>query len=260
MTNDELREQLEDRLYERMAAENEAYLADIKSKPIDEVIQSAYQIAWRENMLYLFEDETPLTVRQLEVLSELEQPMAELYDHWLDRDTHEMDLLRECLKSHADQILKHRAEEKYSDPAQPLYAKSVREAIACGELLEWRCDHRRSEECARLFRQDASIAYNGPNFPAFLERWTAAYGKERCMLVLAGTIQQRKEDARFSLTARQAAAQYAPRLAADSDHIWDYVVNTHSCIVNAAMEHLTKPERQRAHTEKRKQSKANMER
>ena len=43
------KEQLEDKLYARMEQENEAYLAEIKTKPVDEIIANAYKIAWREN-------------------------------------------------------------------------------------------------------------------------------------------------------------------------------------------------------------------
>lgn len=258
MIDEKLQEQLEDQLYEKMSAENEAYLADMKTKPVDEIIQSAYQIAWRKNMLYLFDSPTTLTPQQLHVLLELKQPMAELYNCWLKQDTEEMDLLRGCLENHADDILKHRAEEKYNDPKTPLYSKPLREARFNGELFDWRCNHKRSEECARMFRQEATVAYNEQKFPAFLGQWTAAYGKERCMLVLAATMQQRKEDARFSPPARQATAQVSAYLGVDGDHAADYAVNTHSCIVNAAMEHLAKPER--LHTPEKPHSKKKTDR
>lgn len=260
MIDETLQEQLENQLYEKMSAENEAFLADLKTKPAEEIIQNAYQIAWRENMLYVFDSPTTLTPQQLNVLLELKQPMAELYNCWLKQDTEEMNLLRGCLESHSNDILKHRAEEKYSDPAQPVYAKSLREARDSGELLEWRSNHKRSEECARMFRQEASAAYNERDFPAFLGRWAATYGKERCMLVLAATMQQRKEDARFSLPARQATAQVSAYLGVDGDHARDYAVDTHSCIVNAAMEHLAKPERQRGPEKPHSKKKTDRER
>ena len=63
------KEQLENRLYERMSAENEAFLADLRVKPVDEIISHAYEIACRDNLLMLFEDETSLSERQLAVLS-----------------------------------------------------------------------------------------------------------------------------------------------------------------------------------------------
>ena len=62
------KEQLENRLYERMSAENEAFLADLRVKPVDEIISHAYEIACRDNLLMLFEDETsPVSYTHLDV-------------------------------------------------------------------------------------------------------------------------------------------------------------------------------------------------
>ena len=54
------KEQLENKLYERMSAENETFLTDLKAKPVDEIISHAYEIACRDNLLMLFEYETSL--------------------------------------------------------------------------------------------------------------------------------------------------------------------------------------------------------
>ena len=43
------KEQLENTLYERMSAENKTFLADLKTKPADEIISHAYEIACRDN-------------------------------------------------------------------------------------------------------------------------------------------------------------------------------------------------------------------
>ena len=45
------KEQLENKLYERMSAENETFLTDLKAKPVDEIISHAYEIACREKAL-----------------------------------------------------------------------------------------------------------------------------------------------------------------------------------------------------------------
>ena len=88
------KEQLENTLYERMSAENKAFLANLKTKPTDEIISHAYEIACRDNLLMLFEDETSLSERQLAVLNEFEHPLSQLYTDWLSRDTDEMDAFR----------------------------------------------------------------------------------------------------------------------------------------------------------------------
>ena len=154
-----------------------------------------------------------------------------------------MDRFRDSVEACADDILKDRAEKKYSDPAQPLYGKSWQEAYVCDELPEWRADHRRSEECARAFQKEGGDAYHGQTFPAFLQKWADTFGKERCMFVLACTMAQRTGDERFYPPARQAAGRFAALQKQMGGHTDVYAVDNHSCVINAAMEQLAKPER-----------------
>ena len=237
------KEQLENKLYERMSAENETFLTDLKAKPVDEIISHAYEIACRDNLLMLFEDETSLSERQLTVLNEFERPLSQLYTDWLSRDTDEMDAFRDSIACCADDILRKRVEEKYRDPAQPIYPNTRSEAVVRGEVFEWMASRDRTLTCAGAFEKGATNAYNDGKLPAFLKEWTAAYGKDRCMFVLACTMAQRTGDERFYLPARQTVAKFKARLERIGNRIDDYAVNTHSCIVNAAMECLAKPER-----------------
>lgn len=65
-----------------MSQENEAFLAEMKTQSPDEIISHAYEIACRDNLLMLFEDETSLSERQLTVLNEFEHPLSQLYTDW----------------------------------------------------------------------------------------------------------------------------------------------------------------------------------
>ena len=73
------KDELETKLYEKMSQENEAFLAEMKTQSPDEIISHAYEIACRDNLLMLFEDETSLSERQLAVLNEFEHPLSQLY-------------------------------------------------------------------------------------------------------------------------------------------------------------------------------------
>lgn len=129
--------ELENQIYGKMSQENAAFLAEMKTKPPDEIISRAYEIACRDNLLMLFEDETSLSERQLTVLNEFEHPLSQLYTDWLSRDTDEMDAFRDSIACCADDILRKRVEEKYRDPAQPIYPNTRSEAMARGEVFEW---------------------------------------------------------------------------------------------------------------------------
>lgn len=238
-----IKEQLENKLYERMSAENETFLTDLKAKPVDEIISHAYEIACRDNLLMLFEDETSLSERQLTVLNEFEHPLSQLYTDWLSRDTDEMDAFRDSIACCADDILRKRTEEKYRDPAQPIYPKTRLEAIDCGEIFEWMASRDRTLTCAGTFEKDATNAYNDGTLSIFLKDWTTTYGKDRCMFVLACTMAQRTGDERFYPPARQAAGRFAALQKQMGGHTDIYAVDNHSCVINAAMEQLAKPER-----------------
>ena len=238
-----IKEQLENKLYERMSAENETFLTDLKAKPVDEIISHAYEIACRDNLLMLFEDETSLSERQLTVLNEFEHPLSQLYTDWLSRDTDEMDAFRDSIACCADDILRKRTEEKYRDPAQPIYPKTRLEAIDCGEIFEWMASRDRTLTCAGTFEKDATNAYNDGTLSIFLKDWTTTYGKDRCMFVLACTMRQRTGDERFYPPARQAAGRFAALQKQMGGHTDVYAVDNHSCVINAAMEQLAKPER-----------------
>ena len=237
------KDQLENTFYERMSAENEAFLADLRVKPADEIISHAYEIACRDNLLMLFEDETSLSERQLEVLMEFDHPLEALFDDWINRDSDEMDRFRDSVEACADDILRKRVEEKYRDPAQPIYPNTRSEAMARGEVFEWMASRDRTLTCAGAFEKDATSAYNDGKLPAFLKEWTNTYGKDRCMFVLACTMRQRTGDERFYLPARQAAGRFAALQKQMGGHTDVYAVDNHSCVINAAMEELAKPER-----------------
>ena len=74
------KDELETRLYERMSQENKAFLTEMKAKSPDEIISHAYEIACRDNLLMLFEDETGLSERQLAVLNGTDDPRMEGLD------------------------------------------------------------------------------------------------------------------------------------------------------------------------------------
>lgn len=237
------KDELENQIYEKMSQENAAFLAEMKTKSPDEIISHAYEIACRDNLLMLFEDETSLSERQLTVLNEFEHPLSQLYTDWLSRDTDEMDAFRDSIACCADDILRKRVEEKYQDPAQPIYPNTRSEAMAHGEVFEWMASRGRTLTCAGTFEKGATNAYNDGKLSAFLKEWTNTYGKGRCMFVLACTMAQRGGDERFYLPARQAAGRFAALQKQMGGHTDVYAVDNHSCVINAAMEQLAKPER-----------------
>ena len=239
----ELKEQLETRLYEKMARENEEYLAEIKTKPAEEIIDSAYQIAWRENVLLSFEDSTELNPRQLQTLLELPSPLAELYDEWLSEDSNELGALRDSISKYATHQINQRMERLYSDPKTPMYKKNLAEAIMCGEQYDWRASDERNRMCNQEFAVKASSAHLCQTFQHFLEKWVEQYGLERCMFVLSCTMELRKEDSPFASPTKRGLDRFVKLRERAGERITYYANDVHLGIVNLAMEKLLKMER-----------------
>ena len=118
--------ELETQIYEKMSQENAAFLAEMKTKSPDEIISRAYEIACRDNLLMLFEDETSLSERQLAVLTEFEHPLSQLYTDWLSRDTDEMDAFRDSIACCADDILRKESKKNIEIPRSPYTLTPVR--------------------------------------------------------------------------------------------------------------------------------------
>ena len=244
---DELREQLETQLYDKMKAENTAYLAQLQTRPVGEIIENAYQIAYRENVLCLLEDSTTLTIRQLQTLLEMPDTMAELYSSWCDRDTNEMEVLREGIEYCASDILRHKAEERFSDPAAPMFDKSFDDAHEADELYEWKANHLRNEECNRTFEHRVGLAHAEGRFSAFLQEWVKAYGLERCMFVLSCTIAQCPSDGRYYPPARKVTARFHDQRVRYHGFADRYRNSVHPGIVNLAMEGFLRIELEKGH-------------
>ena len=132
------KDELENRIYEKMSQENAAFLAEMKTKSPDEIISRAYEIACRDNLLILFEDETSLSERQLTVLNEFEHPLSQLYTDWLSRDTDEMDAFRDSIACCVDDILRKESKKNIEIPRSPYTLTPVRKPwLAERSLSGW---------------------------------------------------------------------------------------------------------------------------
>lgn len=106
------KEMMEEKLYQRMQEENQKFLAELREQTTDDVITHAYEIACRDNILMLFEDETGLTPQQLNALLRFEHPLAELYDDWIKRETSEMDNFRSSIECCANDAIRRDKERE----------------------------------------------------------------------------------------------------------------------------------------------------
>ena len=82
------------KLYEKMKNELNELKTELKSKPPDEIIQSAYELVTKEDILSVFEIEEDFDLQEYKALLKTKKPLEYLYQEWLNYDGSEMDSIR----------------------------------------------------------------------------------------------------------------------------------------------------------------------
>lgn len=83
-------------LYERAKAEYTGFIENLKRKTPKEIIEAAYEISTKEDILCLLETHS-VDKKDINILLTLEKPLDSIYTEWLDKDCSQMDMLREAM-------------------------------------------------------------------------------------------------------------------------------------------------------------------
>ena len=129
----------------------------------------------------------------------------------------------------------------------PVCHMTFSEALENDSVKEWKESHLANISCADQFDSEYGARYHARDVPAFLKEMTDRYGLERCMLVLAGTIQLSPWDKRYHQPVREGAEKIQVPGASDvptEDRRRDYLVNCHPVMVDVAFRDLIAMEQQ----------------
>lgn len=88
------RKSLEDRAYEKINREMNEYLAEIKTKSPEEIVEAAYEITYKNEILGMFECEGAFNDKQSMAILKTKNALDYLYQEWLDYDGSVLDELR----------------------------------------------------------------------------------------------------------------------------------------------------------------------
>lgn len=81
-----------------MQAELDEFIAELKTKSSSEIIECAYELIYKEDILQSFDFDircnNPLTNEQAKALLSLKNPLDYLYQEWLECDSSVLDTLR----------------------------------------------------------------------------------------------------------------------------------------------------------------------
>lgn len=111
-----------------------------------------------------------------------------------------------------------------------LYTGSAAEAKRYDELDRWRESHRQNIACKKAIEEAIRNGFDGMHLsPDCASGVIDAYGYKRIGWVLSNTIQQKKEDGRFSPRNKEWAAEtFIPK----SDHNFDFIVESHPAVLD----------------------------
>lgn len=97
-------EELNTALYEKIHAEQEAFIRELQNSSPGHVIEMAYELVIREDILLSLE-ENDLTAAQCKALLREKKPLDKLFQAWENSESRHMEDLRDCIENLADKLI-----------------------------------------------------------------------------------------------------------------------------------------------------------
>lgn len=96
-------------LYEKVQAEYDSFIEELKTKPVNEVIEKAYEKVMKEEMVGICEY-AEFEQKEAKALYLEKNPLDRMYHDWLKSDVSYMDMLRDSVDDSAKAALMERRE------------------------------------------------------------------------------------------------------------------------------------------------------
>ena len=201
-------EALENALYEKMAAEQKAFEAELLKLTPQEILQKAREYVTRENIFQVLCD-YPGTEAQTQTLLKSDTPLASIYAE-LEKQGSDNGIneIKECVESLTDAIAAAEAEQREALRNLPVYPYPADYARQNGELEQYRASYKANVACREAIEAaiNGNYADNSLDTKAAIRQVTEVYGYPRMLHVLANTIKQKDWDGRISADNKRWAA------------------------------------------------------
>lgn len=107
-------EDLNTRLYEKMYAEQKAFVAEFKNTSSENFLTKAYELVIREDLLFFFE-ENNLPPKECKALLREKKPLAKLFNAWDHHESGHMDEIGDCVEHFASELVKQGKKRQHSE-------------------------------------------------------------------------------------------------------------------------------------------------
>ena len=220
-------EQLNQALYDKMAAEQERYKHVLLGMRPEEVLSHAYEYAMREDILAEMEA-LDLPTDQTAALLASDFPLSDVYQEWGKVETHHMEDIRDVIENWADSVLES---QRADTRAIPLYQENAGYAREHGELDTFRASRKANIACRDAIEAAIREGFDGMRLSHDAAKGVLAqFGPERVTHVLAATLREKQDDTRFS-RGNMAWAASVPMFDTGTRH-YDYIINSHSAVLD----------------------------
>ena len=225
-------EQLNHKLYEKMAAEQLAYYGWLLQQPPKEILNHAYEYSVREDIVNVA-SYIDLPDDQARALLSSPSPLGDVYSAFDKSDITLGDTIRECFEDRAHTLIKQQKEEIRQTP---VYLHSGPYAREHGELDAYRKSNQVNEMCRDAIDKSIGEHYDGSYLGNQAAREVVEqFGFDRTLYILANTVNHKDWDLRFSRGNREWAASHpAFNLpdGPDPNKTTFYVCNAHSALLD----------------------------
>ncbi len=92
-------------LYEKVQAEYDAFIEELKRMTPEQVIERAYEKVTKENMVMVIQ-ENDLEPSEAKALFREKYPLDRMYQEWIDTDVSEMQMLKDSIDDTAKKAVK----------------------------------------------------------------------------------------------------------------------------------------------------------
>lgn len=106
---------LSDRAYVKINREMNKYLAEIKTKSPEEIVEAAYEITYKQEILFMFECEGTFNDKQCKAVLKTKNALDYLYQEWQKFDGSVHDVLRASVDFAIDNQIERFKKEKERD-------------------------------------------------------------------------------------------------------------------------------------------------
>ncbi len=217
--------QLNQALYDKMAAEQDQYRNSLLSQTAEEILNHVYEYTTREDIV-LGMASVNLSAPQAAALLESPFPLAEVYKNFHYAKEH-MNAVQKCIEERADALLEAQREATRSIP---LYQGNAEYAKEHGEIKIFRASLKANIACRDAIDTLIQENFDGYSLHADAKDVLAEFGPERVSHVLAATLLDRRHDQRFSRDNLAWAAS-VPTLDAGDRH-YEYGLNSHPAVLD----------------------------